>query len=430
MGIIVGYEKEKEELANLHDMLKNAKKYREYGIRTPRGIIIYGEPGVGKTVLAKSIASEGVNLIELRSADCCEENAPDAIKEVFATAKKRTPSVILLDELDKIAGTSARFFMESNDAVKKTLLQELDSLNAEEAILVVATCNDTENLGDALLRSGRFDRQLRIELPDEETRKKILETYFSRLRISLNIDIEYIARITYGYTGAMLECLVNESGIMSMNKKTIQVDMDDIRIIMNRLAFGSTEKKPFKDAEQLRKIAVHEAGHALVALMLSPECIHGASVLPQGESMGHIKFINPENNIASISDMENEITILLAGRVAESIVFGEYSTGSVSDIGKAATKLHFLITNCASYGYETSALAVKTRINEDVVSQKIKYVANNLLKEKMEEFDHCAKNLILKENKVFEALIHNLTKKQTLTREELFDIFKKYSIND
>ena len=179
MGIIVGYEKEKREITSLHDMLQNSNMYRHYGVRIPRGLALYGEPGVGKTVLARSIAGDGINIVELRSADCCEEDAPEAIKSVFEEAKRLIPSVILLDELDKIAGTSTNFFMESNDAVKKTLLQELDALSEEDDILVVATCNDTDVLGDALLRPGRFDRQLHIDLPNEETREQILEEYFA-----------------------------------------------------------------------------------------------------------------------------------------------------------------------------------------------------------------------------------------------------------
>lgn len=426
MGIIVGYEKEKREIANLHDMLQNSNMYRHYGVRIPRGLALYGEPGVGKTVLARSIAGGGINLVELRSADCCEENAPEAIKSVFEEARHTTPSVILLDELDKIAGTSTRFFMESNDAVKKTLLQELDALSEEDEILVVATCNDTDVLGDALLRPGRFDRQLYIDLPDEETREQILDEYFSRLRVEKELDLKYLAKLTHGYTGAKLECLANEAGIMAMEKPFPRVDMNDIRIIMNKFAFGGNEKPSFSDMGEVRKIAIHEAGHALVAMLLAPDNIHGASVLPQGESAGHIHFINPESNITSVKDIENEITVLLAGHVAERMILGEYMTGACSDISKAATRLQFLITDCAAYGYKATPFSVHTRCREDIVSNEIKCGANSLLIEKMEEFDRFAELLIGKAYSVFEALVGNLMEKQTLTREELFEILVSY----
>lgn len=426
MGIIVGYEKEKREIANLHDMLQNSNMYRHYGVRIPRGLALYGEPGVGKTVLARSIAGGGINLVELRSADCCEEDAPEAIKNVFEEARQTAPSVILLDELDKIAGTSQRFFMESNDAVKKTLLQELDALNEEDDILVVATCNDTDVLGDALLRPGRFDRQLHIDLPDEETREQILEEYFARLKVEKEIDLKYLAKLTHGYTGAKLECLANEAGIMAMEKPFPRVDMNDIRIIMNRFAFGGNEKPTFSDMGEVRKIAIHEAGHALVAMLIAPESIHGASILPQGESAGHIQFINPENGVTSVKDIENEITVLLAGHVAERMILGQYMTGACSDISMAATRLQFLITDCAAYGYEAAPFSVHTRHREDIVSNDIKCSANALLVEKMEEFDRFAELLIGKGYSVFEAVVGNLMEKQTLTREELFEILIKY----
>ena len=426
MGIIVGYEKEKREIANLHDMLQNSNMYRHYGVRIPRGLALYGEPGVGKTVLARSIAGGGINLVELRSADCCEEDAPEAIKNVFEEARKTAPSVILLDELDKIAGTSQRFFMESNDAVKKTLLQELDALSEEDDILVVATCNDTDVLGDALLRPGRFDRQLHINLPDEETREQILEEYFARLKVEKEIDLKYLAKLTHGYTGAKLECLANEAGIMAMEKPFPRVDMNDIRIIMNRFAFGGNEKPLLSDMGEVRKIAIHEAGHALVAMLIAPDSIHGASVLPQGESAGHIQFINPENGVTSVKDIENEITVLLAGHVAERMILGEYMTGACSDIAMAATRLQFLITDCAAYGYEASPFSVHTRHREDIVSDDIKCTANTLLIEKMEEFDRFAELIIGKGYSVFEALVGSLMEKQTLNREELFEILIKY----
>ena len=220
MGKIVGYEKERKEIAQLREMLKNSARYRKYGIRIPRGIVLYGEPGVGKTALAKSIAADGISLIELRAANCCEEDAVNELKAVFERAKNSAPAVILLDELDKIAGTSESFMMEMNDSIKKALLQELDGLNEDDDVLVAATCNDTDSIGEALLRPGRFDRRLHIEAPDEATRRLIVKEYFDRLKMKNDVDYGYIAKITYGYTGAKIECLANETGILAAEKET------------------------------------------------------------------------------------------------------------------------------------------------------------------------------------------------------------------
>lgn len=169
---IAGYEKEKTELLQLRKFLHNVDRYQEMGVRIPRGIILYGEPGVGKTVMARAIADEGIALIEVRAADCCEENTTEKLQTAFEQAKSHSPSVLLLDELDKIAGSSRFYYMEDNDTIHKVLLQELDKLAENDGVLVVATCNNIRSLGDALVRSGRFDRQLSVDVPGEKDRKK------------------------------------------------------------------------------------------------------------------------------------------------------------------------------------------------------------------------------------------------------------------
>lgn len=426
MGIIVGYENEKREIATLRDMLKNSSEYRRRGIRIPRGLALYGEPGVGKTALARSFFDDDINFVELRAADCCEDEAHEAISEVFETARNNQPVVILLDELDKIAGSNPVFFMPSNDMVSKTLLQELDSLSEDDDILVVATCNDTNSLGKALLRPGRFDRLLFIDRPDEDTRAKILYEYFERLNIDRDIDIGYIARLTVGYTGAKLECLVNEAAILAMRKAEPKIDMNDVRIVMNRFAFGGSEGSPLSNRSGLHKIAIHEAGHALAAMLLAPDNIHGASILPQGESAGHVKFVCEDNEVTCVRDVENEIVILLAGRVAEHMMTDDFTIGACSDLARATNRLHFLVADCAAYGYEALPYVVNYGNMDDVVSEETKYRVNSIITEKMHEFDNRAYELISDNNRVFDNLVEALLDKQVLSRDELFEILEAY----
>ncbi len=421
MGIIVGYEKEQEEIRQLREMLKNAERYRDYGVRIPRGIVLYGEPGVGKTVLAKSLAADGISLIELRAANCCEDDAVKELKEVFEKAKQATPSVILLDELDKIAGTSDRFMMEMNDSIKKTLLQELDSLSNEDNVLVVATCNDTDSLGSALLRPGRFDRQLNIEAPDEETRKLIIKEYFGRLKVKADLNFDYLSRITYGYTGAKIECLANEAGIMAMDKPEPSVDLSDIRVIMNKFAFGSNAKKPSDDLTKLRNVAVHEAGHALVALKLAPDCLFGASILPQGESCGHIQFINPDEGVGTVSEIENEAAVLLGGHIAERVVLGEYLTGADSDMRGAVGRIHYLAVSQAAYGYAGATLGTNMR-SSDSISEKLKESVCDTILKKLYDIDGMVEKLISENLELHSKIVKALMEKQTLSRDELFEI--------
>lgn len=421
MGMIVGYEKEKKTISQLRDMLHKAELYREHGIRIPRGLLLTGEPGVGKTVLARSLADDGINLIELRAATCCDDEAVEAVREVFREAKAKTPSVLLLDELDKIAGFNPSFFMEDNDKVMKTLLQELDDLSANDEVLVVATCNDVNMIGDALVRPGRFDRTLTLEAPDEETRKNILKAYFDIIKLPCELDFDYLARITYGYTGAKLECLANESGILGMEKDEPLITQTDINKVINRLDFNANEKDPLSNEEQLHRVAVHEAGHAVVALFLTPNCLFGASVMPQGESQGHIRFVREENVLQSVSEIERESTVILAGHVAERIELGEHLSGSGSDIEKATARIHYLVAREAAFGYAyvTSGMF---RGHDMLASDEIKTKMAEKVSERLVAIDKYAEGIINEHHDVYEAIVDALMKKQILTRDELLEI--------
>jgi cell division protease FtsH len=319
--------------------------------------------------------------------------------------------------------------MESNDAVKKTLLQELDSLNDRDDVLVVATCNDIDVLGEALLRAGRFDRKIHIDLPDTNTRKLILEEYLGRMKIDYDFDIQYVAQYTQSYTGAKLESLINEAGIIAMQKENHVINIDDIKAIMRKFVFDGDEKNAFDDMEDLRKVAVHEAGHAIVAMLLTPDNIHGASVLPQGDSNGHISFVRTESNVISIEDIEHEITVFLAGRVAERMIFNKNFTGSASDIAKATSSLYFLIVECAAYGYDGAVFTVRTPYRKEFYSEQAKTDVNNLVKDKLEEFERFAELLIGKAYPAFEAIVGYLMEKHTLTRDELFEILMNYGLD-
>ncbi len=421
MKKIVGYEREKTEVAKLGEMLRNAEYYRKNGVRIPRGLLLTGEPGVGKTVLAKSIAVDGINLVELRASTCCDENTVDAVKSVFEEAKTKAPTVLLLDELDKIAGSSMNFFMEDNDRIKKTLLQELDDLTPDDNILVIATCNDESCISGALTRSGRFDRHLHIDIPDEKTRLLILKTYFGKIKVEKEFNIEMLAKNTYGFTGAKLECLANESGIVALSNDDKTVDENVIRLVLNKLEFGTDEKDPFEDYESLHRVAVHEAGHALAVLYLLPDCLYGASVMPQGKSNGHIRFIPNESRVQSVAEIENEAAVMLAGHVAERIILGGYLSGSSEDIQGATMRLHYLISREAAYGYDAVLSGVcKGRV--ELSSDGLKMQISRIIEEKLIGLDSKIEQLIFDHSDVYVAICNALEEKRVLTREDLLKI--------
>lgn len=328
---IAGYEKEVAQLEQLKDFLHNAGKYADCGVHIPKGVLLYGYPGVGKSVMAKSIADENINIIELRAADCTRDNSEEFIQEAFAQAKKMKPCLLLIDEFDKIAGLRDEYYIAMNDKAMKILLQELDSLKDENGVLVVATCNDIRRLGPALVRSGRFDRIFEIGLPSLDDRKKILSLYFDRIKMPKNLDVDYVARVTSGYSGAQLECLVNESGILAIERKQSDIDFDCFQTAMNRLAFHGVEGE-IKDSEK-HLVAVHEAGHAIVALYLKPDKVSTATIIPQGQSKGHTRMIYDDEICCSEnSDGIDDVAIALGGRVAEIIEFGEASCGCSNDM--------------------------------------------------------------------------------------------------
>lgn len=422
---IAGYENEKKELLGLRRMLLKAETYAKNGVRIPRGVLIYGEPGIGKTVLAKDIATEGISMVEIRAADLCSRNVENAIRKAFEIAKSQTPAIILLDELDKIAGTSPNFFMEDNNDVKKILLQELDALETDKAVLVVATANDVDCLGDALIRSGRFDRLLSMRAPDEATRELIIDMYLKKIKINKCVNITYFARVTRGYTGAALECLINEAGILALGKEDPYLSDEDIKLAMNRLAFRGNEQTPTSDKNELRKIAIHEAGHAIVAIHLSPDSIYGASILPQGESAGHIQFIKDEKHFVSSSSAEKEIVVILGGRVAERIALGEMSLGSINDVTQAVGRMYELIIHHGIYGYEF-VVDPNMRMGECYMAEATKAKMNEVFKVQMDKLDRRAREIITDNRALFNAIVDALIEKKMLSRKELFDLKGKY----
>ena len=415
---IVGYDNEKRELAQLRDMLHHAEEYRAMGVRIPRGVALYGVPGIGKTVLAKSIADEGINMVELRAADCCVGDESVAIRKVFEQARKKAPCVLLLDELDKIAGTSDFIFMEGNDEVKKILLQEIDALSDAEDILVVATCNDTECLGDALMRPGRFDRLIAMTVPDEPTRKEILKMYFSHLKINKQLDFGRLAKLTGGYTGAQLECLANETGLYAIECSANNITEEDVRAVMMRMSLGSREGNPSLDSDEIRRIAIHEAGHAVVGLVLHPDGILGATVLPQGYSSGHVQIYSSEE-CPSVSQVEEDVTILLAGRVAEQLVEHEIYLGSEADMKNAAAKILELATVHAAYGYRYLIGSIRHHWDSEAIKDELGF----LLDEKLCELAVSAENILREHRLAHERIVAALIGRKSLTREELLDLF-------
>ncbi len=425
MKEIAGYENEKKQLNQLKEMLHKAKDYKRVGIRIPRGLILYGEPGVGKTVMARSIADDGITLVELRAADCCDKDTEENIRRVFEEVKSKQPAVLLLDELDKIAGRSDRFYMESNDDVNKILLQEIDGLSVDDIVLVVATCNRTEELGEALLRPGRFDRMISIKKPNKNTRVKILNYYLNKININKKVNIDYVAKITNGFTGAEIECLINEACILA-TEQNVALNIEHIKVIMNRLAFKGVEEPIIAEMEERRKIAVHEAGHTIAALKLLPDELVGASIIPQGDSGGHTHLAKVDGKIRSIQDSKNEVAVLLAGRIAEREYLGETYLGSSNDLEEAIKIMFRLATHHGIFGYGY-LLDCLSMYRQEIMSEQSKDDIRRSCDEAMNQMDKKVVDIINANKELFDTIVTTLMKKQFLSKDEIIRMEKRIS---
>ena len=425
MDQIVGYENEKKELLQLRRMLHEAERYRENGLRIPRGLILCGAPGIGKTVLARSIADSGIYLEEVQASLNRGRKAQESFEEAFRIAKMNAPSILLLDELDKCFGDGTDFLTGGRESLKKALIHEMEGVDEFSPVLVVATCNALEPIGGALLRSGRFDRILKMDPPDAETRLKIFQYYLDKVKLPKNLDEEQIAKITQGYTGAQIECLVNECGIRAMEREDHTITIEDVREVMNKIAFSGSVKEPLKDIDERRKIAVHEAGHAVVSRVLEPESFHMATILPQGDSEGHVTFVGEEARMPSVRYLEHRVTIALGGRVAERVIYGENFLGSSADLINATKMMYQLLTLHAAYGYEYVMNAATTQTGGFLISDEGKEATRLKVSEKLSEMDCVAERILAEHRPLFDALVELLMERQTVNRDELLDLEKK-----
>ncbi len=344
---VAGIDEEKEQVAEIVDFLRYPKKYIEMGARIPKGVLLVGQPGTGKTLLAKAIAGEaGVPFFSLSGSDFSEMLVgvgPARMRDLFEQAKAHAPAIIFLDELDSIArmrGVGASGVAEENEQTLNQLLVQMDGFSKSEGVIVLAATNRPDVLDPAILRPGRFDRQIIVQMPDVEGREKILKVH-ARNKPLGDVDLKRVAQITSGFSGADLENLLNESAIIAAKDNRKKISMQDITEGINKVLIGPQKKSRIITDEDKRITAYHESGHAIISKILMPEqTVQEVSIIPRGMAAGYTltNNQNEEHNHQSLTMLKNRLAMLLGGRMAEQIFIGDICTGASNDI-KVATEL-------------------------------------------------------------------------------------------
>ncbi len=343
---VAGIDEAKEEVAEIVDFLKNPDKFTEAGARIPTGVLLYGEPGTGKTLLAKAIAGEaGVPFYSISGSNFVEMYVgigASRVRDLFQEGKKNAPCIIFIDEIDAVGRhRSSGGAGSGNDEREQTLNQllvEMDGFEANDHVIVIAATNRQDILDPALLRPGRFDRQVLVPLPDVGGREKILQVHGSRIKTAADVDWKTIARATPGFSGAQLANMVNEAALLMARSGRSSVTMDLLEKAKDKVMMGAERRSLILTDKDKQVTACHEAGHALVAWMLpGADPVHKVSIIPRGKALG-VTLQLPEKERVSHDRtyLFNNLCTLLGGRIAEEVVFAEVTTGAGNDIERAS----------------------------------------------------------------------------------------------
>ncbi len=350
---VAGLAEEKEELSELVEFLKNPQKFIELGARIPKGVLLVGPPGTGKTLLARAVAGEaGVPFFSISGSDFVELYVgvgAARVRDLFEQAKKNKPCIIFIDEIDAVGRKRGAGMGGGHDEREQTLNQllvEMDGFGANEGIIMIAATNRPDILDPALLRAGRFDRQVVVDAPDVKGREEILKIHSQKKPLAENVDLEKIAKVTIGYTGADLENVMNEAAIFAARRNKTKIETVDIEDANLKVMMGTEKKSKVVTEKEKKLTAYHEAGHALMsALSGSKDKVHKISIVPRGRA-GGFTMHRPEEgtDYSSRGEMLDDILVLLGGRIAEKLILDDISTGASSDIKRATDVARNMVT--------------------------------------------------------------------------------------
>ena len=439
---VAGNDEEKEELVEVVDFLKNPAKYNEMGARVPKGILLVGPPGTGKTLLARAVAGEaGVPFYSISGSDFVEMFVgvgASRVRDMFQTAKKTAPCIIFIDEIDAVGRQRGAGMGGGHDEREQTLNQllvDMDGFGPNSGIIVMAATNRPDVLDPALLRPGRFDRQITIGRPDVKGREAILKVHSRNKRLAPEVRLEDIARRTPGFSGADLENLLNESALLAARENRKQIKMHDIDEATDRVMMGPAKKSKVFSKKERRVVAYHEAGHAVVGIKLeNAEVVHKVTIIPRGEAGGYALMLPEEETfLQTKQDLLDRITVLLAGRVSEEITFHEVTTGAHNDFQKATGIARAMVTE---YGMsDLGPIQYEQRSGNVFLGRdynKDKNFSDHLARQIDEQvqkiisscYDRC-RQVLLSNQDLVKLIAETLLEYETLTKEQIDELVEK-----
>jgi len=436
---VAGLEGAKEEVQEIVDFLKNPSKYTVLGGKIPKGALLVGPPGTGKTLLAKAVAGEAkVPFFSLSGSDFVEMFVgvgASRVRDLFKQAKDKSPAIIFIDEIDAIGRARGKSNMTgSNDERENTLnqlLTEMDGFGTDTNVIVLAATNRSDVLDKALMRAGRFDRQIYVDLPDLREREEIFKVHLKPLKVDKQLDVSFLAKQTPGFSGADIANVCNESALIAARKSKKKVNRQDFLDAVDRIVGGLEKKSKIITPLEKKTIAFHEAGHATVSWMLEHAApLIKVTIVPRGQSLGAAWYLPEERQIVRTEQMLDEMCATLGGRAAEQIIFGKISTGALSDLVKVTRQARAIVSvyglndkigNITYYDADGQNEFGFTKPYSEETAKQIDEEISKIVEREYKR----ALSLLRKHKKKLTELAEHLLEKEVIFKDDLVTIFGK-----
>ena len=436
---VAGLEGAKEEVQEVVDFLKNSEKYTKLGGKIPKGVLLVGPPGTGKTLLAKAVAGEAkVPFFSLSGSDFVEMFVgvgASRVRDLFAQAKAKSPAIIFIDEIDAIGRARGKGnFTGGNDERENTLnqlLTEMDGFGTDTNVIVMAATNRADILDKALMRAGRFDRSIYVDLPELHERKEIFNVHLAKIKLDENIDREFLAKQTPGFSGADIANVCNEAALIAARNGHESVNKQDFLDAVDRIIGGLEKKNKAIKPSEKRRVAYHEAGHATISWLVEHAApLLKVTIVPRGRSLGAAWYLPEERQLTTTEQMYDELCATLGGRAAEQTIFGNISTGALSDLERVTKQAQAMVTiyglndKIGNISYYDSSGQSEYSFGKPYSEQTAKMIDEEISKIIETQYQRALEILASNKDKL-DALANKLLEKEVIFREDLEEIFGK-----